>query len=285
MNQKVRDIVLDIIVMVVGAVLMSISMAMFTVPNNMVPGGITGLSIALASILPFKVGHLILFFSLLVALLGWWQLGYKLILKSTIISVLISLMVDPLGEILPHYTENLFTATLVGAAIMGVAVALTFTRNMSSGGTDTLGLVMKKHFPQFPVGQMLLAIDFCVVVMGTIIFHNLDVAIYSTIFIFISSRVVDAFLQGIDFSKLIYIITDKREVVIHGMSEANIGVTVLNGQGGYTGNEKCVIMAAIKKKRIAIALKTIKQLDNEAFIIVQDATEIHGKGFKYDVKA
>ncbi len=164
---------------------------------------------------------------------------------------------------------------------MGAGTGLLFIRGASSGGTDLLTLIVKVFMPNADMGKILLVIDGTVVVIATLIFWDIDVALYSIVTIFVSTKVVDAIVQGVDYARLLYVITEKGEMICETlMDRIDRGVTIIPAKGGYTKKDKQILMVAAGRNQYAQTLRVIKETDKDAFIIATSATEVHGEGFK-----
>jgi len=280
-NPALKGIISDGWRMVLATILMALGLVIFTIPNNLVPGGISGLSTALAEVVPLKVGTINLLLSILVEAFGWWYFGFHFIMKATIISTALSLLINGLEGILPGYMNNPLVAAIAAGVLFGLGASLLLSRGISSGGSDTISLIVKRYFPHISVGKVLMGIDAVIVLFGTIIFRDIDVAIYSGFTIFVSGKVVDSILTGMDYAKLLYIITDRPDTVVEQMlNQLGVGVTMLSGKGGYTKEHKDVLMTVVKKGNFTAAVRIVKSVDAAAFVIVQDATEVLGEGFK-----
>jgi uncharacterized membrane-anchored protein YitT (DUF2179 family) len=283
MKNKVKELGIDLVVIFVASLLEAIGVTMFTIPNHIVPGGVTGLATALSKVIGVKVGLLSLIISVSIAAIGLWQMGIKLVFKSTIAAITLSLMIDPISNILPKYTENKLVAAVISGVIIGVAVGLLISREMSSGGTDTIALVLKKHYPHISTGNIMLVVDFAIVVLGAVVFRNIDVVLYSVFTLYTINKVVDTIQQGIDYAKLVYIISDNSNAIAEKLTnELDVGITIVPSVGGYSKENKHMLMVAVKKSKIPSILRAIKESDPNAFTIVQDATEIRGEGFKLE---
>ena len=199
-----------------------------------------------------------------------------------IATLLLSAFID-LTALLPVYTSNALLASIFGGALSGLGVGLLFLRGISTGGTDLLALMMKKPFPNLPSGTMLLVIDACVVVFAVLIFRDIDVALYSAIAILVSSKVIDALAEGVDYAKVIYTVTDRGDEVTNVLNTyTDRGTTIIPAVGGYTRGEKQVVLTVTRRNVLAQTLKLIHQADPKAFTFVMDSTEVHGEGFKLD---
>ena len=267
--------------MLASVILMGVAMLVFTVPNHIVPGGVSGLSTAVAEIVPLKVGTVNFILSIIIEGMGCLNFGVKFVMRSLIISTGLSIFLNIFEGIIPAYTSDPLVAAIAGGAMFGVSCGILLGRGISSGGTDTITLIIKKYFPHVSVGKTLMLTDALVVLVSTIIFKNIDVAIYSAFTIFCSGQVVDKIVVGMDVAKLIYVITDSPEKIQnHLVEKMDLGVTVLTGKGGFSQTEKGVLMLAVRRPMFSAVLRAVKHLDVNSFVIVQDASEVWGEGFK-----
>lgn len=267
--------------MLASVILMGVAMLVFTVPNHIVPGGVSGLSTAVAELVPLKVGTVNFILSIVIEGMGCLNFGVKFVMRSLIISTGLSIFLNIFEGMIPAYTSDPLVAAIAGGAMFGVSCGILLGRGISSGGTDTITLIIKKYFPHVSVGKTLMLTDALVVLVSTFIFKNIDVAIYSAFTIFCSGQVVDKIVVGMDVAKLIYVITDSPEKIQnHLVEKMDLGVTVLTGKGGFSQTEKGVLMLAVRRPMFSAVLRAVKQLDVNSFVIVQDASEVWGEGFK-----
>jgi uncharacterized membrane-anchored protein YitT (DUF2179 family) len=138
-----------------------------------------------------------------------------------------------------------------------------------------------KISPGLSMGQLLMVIDTAVVLFAVAVFRNIEVALYSVVTLFVTSKAIDAIQQGVDHAKVIYIVTDQTEPLVQRLAhEMGRGVTILPARGGFTGKEKAVLMTIARRSEVSPTLQAIRALDPRAFTILSDATEVHGEGFK-----
>lgn len=281
MKMDVRKVMDEGWRMLASVILMGVAMLVFTVPNHIVPGGVSGLSTAVAELVPLKVGTVNFILSIVIEGMGCLNFGVKFVMRSLIISTGLSIFLNIFEGMIPAYTSEPLVAAIAGGAMFGVSCGILLGRGISSGGTDTITLIIKKYFPHVSVGKTLMLTDALVVLVSTFIFKNIDVAIYSAFTIFCSGQVVDKIVVGMDVAKLIYVITDSPEKIQnHLVEKMDLGVTVLTGKGGFSQTEKGVLMLAVRRPMFSAVLRAVKQLDVNSFVIVQDASEVWGEGFK-----
>lgn len=280
-NQSARAWATDFSVIVLGTALLAAGLTIFTIPNDIAPGGVSGLSTALASITPVTVGLWTLILNVPLLAFAWWKLGFRPLLKTTVSTLLLSLLIELFTRALPAYTNNVLLASVLGGVLCGAGMGIIFVRGATTGGTDLISLLLNRVLPNISVGSLLLIVDAAVVVFAVFVFRNIEVALYSIVTIFVTSRTIDAIMQGVDHAKVIYVVTERGDTILETLAEElGRGVTVLEGYGGYTRRDKNVLVLVVRRNAFAQTLKAVKQIDKQAFLFVTDATEVHGEGFK-----
>lgn len=278
-----KGFLLDLVYSVLGSALVALAVAVFTVPNDIAPGGVSGLATALAYITPISVGVWALLLNVPLMLAAWRLLGPRPLAMTLLATVLLSFFIDYFTYVLPGYTNNDLLAAVAGGVLSGLGVGVLFLRGISTGGTDLAALLLKKPFPNVPNGIMLLLIDASVVVIAVLVFRDIEVALYSAIAIYLSSKVIDALAQGVDYAKVIYIITEHGDEISRVLNErTDRGTTLVSARGGYTGGDKHMVITVTRRNVLAQTLRLIRQTDPAAFTFVTDSTEVHGEGFKID---
>lgn len=278
-----KGFLLDLVYSVLGSAVVALAVAVFTVPNDIAPGGVSGLATALAYISPISVGVWTLLLNVPLLLAAWRLLGLRPLVFTLLATVLLSVFIDLFGVLLPGYTNNVLLAAAAGGVLSGLGVGLLFLRGISTGGTDLAALLLKKPFPNVPNGIMLLVIDALVVAIAVVIFRDIEVALYSAITIYLASKVIDALAQGVDYAKVIYIVTERGEEISRVLNErTDRGTTLLSAVGGYTGKSKHMVVTVTRRNVLAQTLRLIRETDPAAFTFVTDSTEVHGQGFKID---
>lgn len=280
---KGREIAMDLLVSVAGSALVGMGLSVFTVPNDIAPGGVSGLATALAYITPIRVSVWTVALNVPLLIGAWRMLGRRSLLYTLLCTALLSLFIELSDQLLPAYTNNALLAAIYGGGIMGLGVGILFLRNISTGGTDLLALMLKKVLPNVNNGTLLLGVDTVVVLLAVVIFRDIDVALYSIVAIMASSRIIDLLAEGADYAKVIYVVTDRGEAVAEALNtQTSRGSTVIPAYGGYTGDGKQVIFTVTRRTVLTQTLRVIKQADPRAFTFVTDSTEVHGEGFKED---
>lgn len=281
---NMKRIASDVIFTVIGTALVGFALAMFTIPNDIAPGGVSGLATALAHITPVQVSVWTLVLNVPLLIGAWSKLGRRACIYTIISTLMLSGFIELGSYILPEYKNDVLMASIYGGLVSGAGIGILFARGISTGGTDLLALMMKKYLPNVPTGTLLMFVDMAVVVFAVFVFGNIDVALYSAITIFVSSRVIDALTQGVDYAKVVYIVTTRGDEVAKAiMEQFDRGTTVLPATGGYTGEGKQLVITVTRRNVLTQTLRVIKSVDPASFAYVTDSTEVHGEGFKLDI--
>lgn len=280
--KKVFTAIFDYIIIFIGASLFAISVNMFTSPNNIAPGGLTGISTMLNHLFSLPIGIMILVLNIPLFILGAVECGRSFLLKTIVATVFVSVLIDTTAPITYQYSGDTLLAAIFGGLFAGAGLALIFFRGGSSGGTDIISRVVHKHYPHISMGTVGLVCDLIVFIAAAIVYQSIESALYAIITKFVSSKVVDAMIYGTahDNGKLMFIITDKYEQLSHIIiDKVGRGVTELDAHGAYNNDNKRVLMCAVRPSQVHKIKTLLKSVDENAFIIVTTATAISGKGF------
>ncbi|MEE3405205.1 MAG: YitT family protein, partial [Acutalibacteraceae bacterium] len=281
-EKKGIQVLCDILVCIIGSALVGTALSVFTIPNEIAPGGISGLSTALAYVLGVRVSVLSLVLNIPIMLAAYRLLGKRSFFYTLLSTALLSGFIE-LASFLPVYTGNILIAAVYGGVLSGIGIGILFLRNITTGGTDLIALMLHKAFPNVPNGTILAVIDGIVVLIAVLVFRKIEVALTSVLTIYFSSKVIDLIAQGVDYAKVIYIVTDKgKELSAVLNSSTDRGNTVIKAFGGYTGAEKQLVITVTRRNVLAQTLRLIHATDPAAFTFVTDSTEVHGEGFKID---
>ena len=265
-----------------GCVVFSLSFDWFFAPNGVAMGGITGLAQVLHALTPpLSVGVACILLNVPLFLAGWKFLGFHVLAASLYAMAASSLAIDGIAAVYAFEPVDPMLASLCGGVLMGLGLGIVFAQGATTGGTDTLARLIGLKFPWLPMGKLVLIPDFVVLTLAGLVFKSLETTLYGLVALFVASRVMDTVLYGLDRSKVAYVISDEWQKIADVLlRRQDRGVTILRGQGAYTGRDKQVLMIAFKQKEIVQIKKAVHALDPQAFMIVCDAHEVLGEGFR-----
>ncbi len=265
---------------ILGTLFMALSLDIFLVPADIAPGGISGFAIIINHLTNAPLGLLILGLNIPIFLWGIRHFTKKFMLFSLFGMGLLSLLTDLLA-FLPPITLDKTLCSIFGGALLGLGVGTVFSSNCTTGGTDIAAQILKRKHPHISLGKFVLAIDLFVVALAGVVFGKWEVSLYSAIALFISAYIIDLIIEGGDFAKIAYVITEFPERLSGEISEKlERGTTLLHGSSFYTNSKRPVLMCVMKSHEITKLKILIKEIDQNAFVIVSDAREVLGKGFK-----
>lgn len=277
-RNKAGKAALDLLFFLAGSILYSIGIICFAAPNNIAPGGVSGLATVLNYLWQLPIGVLVLLINIPLLLLGWKKLGTVFIGKTAVATVILSVTLDVLALFMPKYTGDPLLASIYGGFMGGAGLALFFIRGATSGGTDIVVRLLQKKFPYLSTGRFVLLVDMAVVLFAAVVYWNVESALYAIIYLFISSQLIDQILFGQVNGKVLTIITTKgKEVGKMINTDFSRGVTVLHAKGGYTEEEKTMIYCAVRKNQVTFIVRAVREIDPKAFVVVSKADEIAGE--------
>lgn len=277
---KLYTFLKELIFIVLGCFLAALGTGSFLLPNQLSSGGFAGIATIIYYFYEVNMATTILVLNIPLFIIGFVKVGPRFILKTIFATFLYSIMIDYFEPTNP-IIEDKFLASIYGGVFIGIGLALVLKANTSTGGTDLIAHIAQNYKINLKMSTIITAVDVIVIVSNLIAFRNLEIGLYSVIAIYIIGKMIDIVFEGINFCKVIYIVSDKYEELAEIINtQIKRGATGLYGKGSYTHKNKMVIMCVSKRNDIE-KIKTIsKKIDPDSFIIVTDAREVYGLGFK-----
>ena len=281
MKKNVFRVFSDAIYFLVGAACYSVAVNVFLSPNGISPGGFTGVATIINYITKIPTGTMLLIFNIPILALGYIKLGSMFILKTSLVTVLVSFFLDVSEGVLPSLETDGILASMFGGILMGLGLSLIFLRGATTGGVDIIAKLINHKYRHFSVGKIILVTDGIVILLNALVYKNAESVMYSIIAMYMGTRIMDVLLYGADRGKIIYIITSLSEKICHEINyNLGRGVTKISVVGGYTGESREMLMCTVRVHEVAAVHNIVKRIDRGAFIVVSDAGEIIGEGFK-----
>ena len=281
--KRVKTILLDLAFMAAGAVVYAVSVNAFTSPNNIAPGGVTGIATMLNYLFSTPIGLVAFLINIPIILWAVVEIGYKLVAKSVAAILLSSAAIDLLAPIVPSYQGNMILVALFAGLCEGLGLSLTFLRGATTGGTDMLARLLGRRMPHLSMGKLMLAVDGLIVLASAFVYGSIENAMYACIVIFVSTRLIDSILYGTDVGtgKLFFVMSPKvRQMGDRIIREVDRTVTYLDSHGGYTNEPGETMLCAVRRFEVFQVQAIIREEDRDAFVIVGDAGQITGEGFR-----
>ena len=243
-------------------------------------GGVTGIAMIINYLTDIPVGVMNLIINIPLFIWAWKGFGLKFIVGSFVATVLSSVFVDLYAYFGIVATENMLLAAIYGGVLNGLGLGLVYRAGDTTGGIDIVAKFVRRKYPYMNFGTIILILDIIIYAAFAIIFNEFEAAMYAVIAMFVVTRVIDLVLYGLGTSKVCYIISDESEKLKNAITATlGRGVTLLKGEGAYTGRAKNVILCVIKKQQIMDVRRIIKSIDTHAFLIVTEAKDVYGNGF------
>ncbi len=266
-----------------GTFIMAAGFVFFISPYKMAPGGVYGIAIIFHHMFGLPIGLVGLALDIPLTILGLKILGPRFGIKTIVGFVSTSIWISLL-ELFWGYEPLVADAPLLsaiyGGALIGVGLGLVFKSKATSGGTDIIAMILSKY-TKLSVGQMLILIDSVIVLGGLIAFQDWMIPLLSWLVIFLTGKIIDAIVEGVGYDKSVFIISEKHEEIRNKIiNDLNRGGTYIKGKGMYHGADKEIIVTVVNRREVVLLKHYIGKLDPKAFVMVTDANEIMGDGFK-----
>ncbi len=281
MKNRALKTTMDIVVFIIGAVVYSIAVNVFLLPNGISAGGFTGVATIINYLVNIPTGIMLFLLNIPVLVLGYLKLGGIFILKTSFVTALTSFSLDVMAKILPPLKTDGILASVFGGVLMGLGLSMVLLRGATTGGVDIIAKLVNRKHRHISVGKIILIADSIVIVFNAIVYKNAESALYSIITMYAATRMMDILLYGADRGKIIYIVTGKPDVICREINYSiGRGVTRLSAVGGFTGESRTMLMCTVRVHEASAVHNIVKEYDSRAFIVVSDAGEIIGEGFK-----
>lgn len=273
---------MKIIYIIVGCVLCALSYAVFLIPHQIVPGGVTGIAMLLHFLYRSPVGIITIILNIPLFLVAFKSLGIRFGVKSVIAIFITNILIDFFIYTLKITTptDNVILGALYGGLLLGLGLGLIFRAGASTGGTDIAGQLLTRK-TNLSVGMWIMIVDFVVITLAGFTTGSIELALLGYLALFLSSKVIDLVLEGMNYARAVFIISDEHKKLTDEIyKKMKRGVTILDGHSPYTKEKKPVIMCVITKKETHSFKSLIKDIDEKAFVILTDVFEVLGQGFR-----
>ncbi len=278
--KETKGIIFDVVLTIIGSVIMAASVALFLLPNELSSGGFSGIATIIYYLFNIRVGTTILILNVPLFVFATLKIGKSFLAKSIIGTFTLSITIDYLERFKP-LTNDKILACVYGGILTGLGTALILRAHSSTGGSDLVGIIIKEYKPMARIGNLITIIDFFTVTLNVIFLRKIEIGLYSAITIYLMGKVIDILFEGIYFTKLVFIVSNKSEEISELIkTKVKRGVTGIYGKGMYLGDDKLLLMCAVRRNDLAELKKIIKEKDPKAFLIISNSREVLGVGFK-----
>lgn len=282
-KNNAKEFFIDTLVFVLASAIYSVALNCFLARNNILNGGFTGIATILNYLFEIPIGITIFIMNTPLLLIAFKKLGAKFVFRTFLVIAISSALID-LGVFLPIYKNDLLLSSIFGGVLAGFSLGIIFLRNATTGGVDIVAKLIKLKYPHITIGKSIFLLDAFVILLGGIIYKNIESMLYAAVGIFVSVQVLDYIIYGISRGSMILIVSEHNDEIRNMIiKDLNRGVTVLKAQGGYSGQDKNVLLCACYDNQTHKLIKKIKSTDEKAFFIVTQPKQILGEGFRNSI--
>ncbi len=277
---KIKEILIECIETIIGTAIMAIGISLFLLPNQLSSGGFSGIATITYYLLNISVGTMVLVLNIPLFIIAFFKIGKSFFFKSLLGTISLSVFIDFFEKFKP-LTQDRFLACIYGGIIIGLGTAIVLRSRSSSGGTDLISNIIREYNHKIRMGTVIVIVDTIIIALNIIFFKELEIGLYSAIAIYLDGKMIDIIFEGIYFTKLLFIISDKNEQIAKTIGkEIKKGSTGLYGKGMYSNEDKLILVCAAPRGDIAKIKELARNIDPHCFIILSNAREVFGEGFK-----
>lgn len=280
MSTFLKKYLLTGIYIIIGTALMGCATNQFLLPNQLSTGGFSGIATVLYYYIGLDMGLSTILLNIPFFIIAYSRIGKGFLFRTLFGTAMLAVFLSLFGKFQPLTTDR-FLGCIYGAIFMGLGLALVLRGQASTGGSDLIMNIVRSYKPDARSSTIIVIVDTIIVGLNVIFFGEVEIGLYSAIAIYLMGKILDIFFEGINFAKMMYIVSDKYEEIAKEIgSEVKRGVTALYGKGMYTGNEKNILLCVTSRNEVARIRKIVENIDPQVFLIITNAREVFGKGFK-----
>lgn len=280
MKNKIVQTIQEYVIIALGCTIMAAGVSLFLLPNELSTGGFSGIATIVYYFFKVPMGVTVFSLNIPLLIIAYFKIGKQLFARSIYGTIVFSLMIDLIDKITP-LTHDRFLGCIYGGVFAGIGTAIILKFDASTGGSDLLSHIIRAYKKQYKSSSLILSVDTVVIALNVIFFKNIEIGLYSAIAIFLMGKMIDLIFEGVNFTKVIFIISPKYEEIAGQISASiNRGSTGLFSKGMYTDQEKLTLLCVGSRTEAYEMQNIAKEIDKEAFIIIMNAREVIGKGFK-----
>ncbi len=279
-QHRINKIIKEYLLITLGCISMAMGVAWFLLPNEISTGGFSGIATIVYYLFEFPLGTTILILNIPLLLIAYFRISKQLFFRSIYGTVVFSALIDIFDQIVP-LTYDRFLGCIYGGVLMGIGTAIILKFRASTGGSDLLSYVIRSYKPQYRSSNLILITDTIIITINVFFFKAIEVGLYSAIAIFLMGKMIDLIFEGVNFTKVVLIISPKyKEIAEKIGKDVNRGSTGVYAKGMYTNEEKMMLLCVGSRTESYEIEQIAKNVDRTSFIIILNAREVLGKGFK-----
>lgn len=281
LNFDTKRLLIDLVYDFIGSYCYGLAVNMFTAANHIAPGGVAGFATLVNYLTGMKIGMVSFLVNVPLVILAFIFLGKKFTFRTFKTVAVFTLVMDYAFLNVTPYVKNPLLAAIFAGALMGAGLGIILMRGSSTGGTDIIGLLIKLKMPYVSIAKLILLVDCSVLLMSVVVYKNIESAMLGLVTMFVSSTVMDKVIYGGDKGMMMFVISDQAEKIAKEVIKTvGRGATLIQAKGAYNGDNHEMVLSAVRPSETAKVKDVIKSVDPKAFIMVTEASQIMGYGFK-----
>lgn len=276
----IKKYAFDIFFIILGTMIMSIGTALLLLPNQLSSGGFSGIATITYYLFGWKMGTIILLLNIPCFIIAFIRIGKEFVFKSILGTVFLSIFIDLFDKIKPLTTDR-FLACIYGGILIGVGTSLILKAHASTGGSDLVSYIIKSFKQNLSTSNLIVVFDAVVIILNVVFLKKIEIGLYSAISIYLMGKVIDIVFEGIGFSKMIFIISNKYKEIADEITKKVLrGVTGIYSKGMYTDERRMMLLCIATRREIMEIRQIANNLDPKSFSVITNVREVYGKGFK-----
>ena len=273
----------EAVLLIVGCFIMACGTSFFLLPNQLSSGGFAGIATISYYLLKIPLGTTMFALNIPLFIFSYIRIGKNFLIKSLLGSSILAIFIDLLDQF-PALTQDRFLGCVYGGIAMGIGTAIILKSNSSTGGTDLLSYIIRSYKPHYRTSSLIVGVDILIIALNVIFFRDIEIGLYSAITIYLMGKMIDIIFEGVNFTKIMFIVSDKYEKIAKEIgNKVDRGSTGIYAKGMYTKEDKMMLLCVGSRNEIAKIKQIAVSIDKKAFIIISNARETWGKGFKKQI--
>lgn len=279
-TKLLRRAAADVVIIAAGSGCFGLSVSLFSAPNDIAPGGVTGLATLANYLWNVPIGALTVAVNIPLILIAWWRLGRGFAARTLLGLALSSLVMDTIARYAPPFSGDRLLAAVFGGVLTGLGLGLILSRGATTGGAEVVARLLERRWPHIPIGKLILLLDGGVIALSALVYRQMESPLYAIILVYVASLLTDRLVYGGRRGKTVLIISRHHATITRRiLDELSRGVTLLTANGGFTGTPQQVLLCAVRRTELYTLKQIISATDPDAFILLLTADEVLGSGF------
>ena len=279
-NLTIKKYFIELITLILGCIIMACGTSFFLLPNQLSSGGFTGIATITYYLFNWPLGIVMFMLNIPLLILGFFRIGKDFLVKSLLGIFLLSFFIDIFDKF-PALTSDRILGCIYGGIAVGIGTALVLKSESSTGGTDLLTYIIRSFNSSYRPSSIIVIIDSIIIGLNVIFFRNIEIGLYSAIAIYIMGKMIDIIFEGVNFTKMMFIISDKYDKIAKEIgNKVDRGSTGIYAKGMYTNKDKMMLLCVGSRNQVVRIKQIALSIDKKAFIVISNAREAWGKGFR-----